>query len=51
MIAHFVTEFNKNGTSRFVYLVEELSEHHNVELITSNFSHIKNKKEKQKNTI
>lgn len=41
IIAHFITEFVKNGTSRFVYIAEELSQKHNVELITSSFNHVK----------
>lgn len=41
IIAHFITEFNKNGTSRFVCIAEELSKNHNVELVTSTFDHIK----------
>ena len=38
IIAHFVTEFVKDGTSRFVFIAEHLSQFHNVELITSGFS-------------
>ena len=41
IIAHFVTEFAKDGTSRFVYIAEHLSQNHNVELITSKFDHTK----------
>lgn len=41
IIAHFITEFYKEGTSRFVYLANQLSENHNVELIISSFDHIK----------
>ncbi len=41
IIAHFITEFAKDGTSRFVYIAEHLSEIHDVELITSRFDHIK----------
>ena len=41
IIAHFITEFIKNGTSRFVYITEKLAENHKVELITSRFNHIK----------
>ena len=40
IIAHFVTEFEKEGTSRFVYIAEQLSQHHTVELVTSDFDHI-----------
>ncbi len=40
IIAHFITEFEKNGTSRFVYIAERLSESHNVEIVTSRFDHI-----------
>lgn len=43
IIAHFITEFEKNGTSRFVYLAEQLSKTHNVELVTSRFDHITKK--------
>lgn len=43
IIAHFVTEFVKEGTSRFVYLAEHLSAQHDVELITSGFDHITKK--------
>ncbi len=41
IIAHFITEFVKDGTSRFIYISEQLSEHHDVELITSSFDHTK----------
>lgn len=41
IIAHFITEFVKDGTSRFVYIAEQLSKNHNVELITSSFDHTK----------
>ena len=37
IIAHFITEFVREGTSRFVYLAEQLSQSHNVEIITSKF--------------
>ena len=40
IIAHFITEFVKDGTSRFVYLAEQLSQFHNVEIVTSRFDHI-----------
>lgn len=40
IIAHFITEFIKDGTSRFVYIAEHLSKQHSVELITSSFDHI-----------
>lgn len=43
IIAHFITEFAKDGTSRFVYIAEQLSQFHNVELITSRFDHITKK--------
>lgn len=39
MIAHFVTEFSKDGTSRFVYIAEHLAQKHQVELVTSSFEH------------
>lgn len=41
IIAHFITEFQKDGTSRFVYIAESLSKEHGVELITSSFDHLK----------
>ncbi len=40
IIAHFITEFVKEGTSRFVYLSEQLSQSHDVEIVTSKFDHI-----------
>lgn len=40
IIAHFVTEFDKDGTSRFVYLGNRLNKFHDVEIITSKFDHI-----------
>ena len=43
IIAHFITEFVKDGTSRFVYLAEQLSQSHNVEIVTSRFDHITKK--------
>ena len=43
IIAHFITEFEKNGTSHFVYLAEQLNKTHNVELVTSRFDHITKK--------
>lgn len=43
VIAHFVTEFVNEGTSRFVYLAEHLSAQHDVELVTSGFDHITKK--------
>lgn len=43
IIAHFITEFVKDGTSRFVYIAEHLSKSHNVEIITSQFDHISKK--------
>ena len=50
VIAHFVTEFAKHGTSRFVYLAEQLSEQNEVELVTSSFDHFK-KKQRTKESI
>ncbi len=47
IIAHFITEFAKDGTSRFVYMAEELSKTHNVEILTSQFDHIKKKQRKE----
>lgn len=41
VIAHFITEFEKYGTSRFVYLAERLSQQNEVELVTSSFDHFK----------
>lgn len=43
IIAHFITEFIKDGTSRFVYLAEQLSRSHTVEIVTSKFDHITKK--------
>ena len=43
IIAHFITEFVKDGTSRFIYIAEQLNKQHNVELITSGFDHITKK--------
>ena len=43
IIAHFITEFVKDGTSRFVYLAEQLSQSHDVEIVTSKFDHITKK--------
>jgi len=43
IIAHFITEFVKDGTSRFVYIAEHLSRSHNVEIVTSRFDHISKK--------
>ncbi len=43
IIAHFITEFVKDGTSRFIYIAEQLNKQHNVELITSGFDHIAKK--------
>lgn len=49
IIAHFITEFAKDGTSRFVCIAEHLSQHHSVELITSGFDHIKKQQRTQNN--
>lgn len=43
IVAHFITEFAKDGTSRFVYLAERLGETHRVEIVTSRFDHISKK--------
>lgn len=43
IIAHFITEFVKDGTSRFVYIAEQLSQQHDVEIVTSRFDHIAKK--------
>lgn len=43
IIAHFITSFVKDGTSRFVYIAEHLSKNHNVEIVTSQFDHISKK--------
>ena len=43
IIAHFITEFVKDGTSRFVYIAEQLSQSHDVEIVTSQFDHISKK--------
>ena len=49
IIAHFITEFVKDGTSRFVCIAEELSKSNDVELITSRFDHIKKKPREEEN--
>lgn len=41
IIANFVDDFSYKGTSRFVYIADMLAENNNVELITSDFCHIK----------
>lgn len=46
IIAHFITEFAKDGTSRFVYIAEHLSKQHNVEIVSSQFDHIKKQQRK-----
>lgn len=43
IVAHFITEFVKDGTSRFVYIAEQLSKFHEVEIITSRFDHLTKK--------
>lgn len=40
VIANFCRDFSKDDNGRFVYLCNELSKEHNVEIITSDFSHI-----------
>ena len=47
IIANFITEFKSDGTSRFIYIAEKLSQEHNVELITSNFDHRNKQKRKE----
>lgn len=43
MVAHFITDFDKDGTSRFVCIAENLSNYNEVEIVTSKFSHISKK--------
>ena len=49
MIAHFITEFKKNGTSRFIFIAENLSDSNNVELVTSTFDHLRKEQRKKCN--
>lgn len=44
LIAHFTSDFDRSGNNRFNYLAELLAQEHNVELVTSDFSHIKKEK-------
>lgn len=44
IIANFCRDFSSNDNGRFMYLCKELSKDNNVEIITSNFSHITKKK-------
>lgn len=45
MIAHFCSDFDREGNNRFNYLADLLSKHgHNVELVTSDFSHERKEK-------
>jgi len=39
IIANFCRDFSINDNGRFMYLCKELSKEHNVEIITSDFSH------------
>lgn len=39
LLAHFVTDFDPDGTSRFAYLAHRLGGKHRVELVTSDFDH------------
>ncbi len=39
LLAHFVTDFDPDGTSRFAYLAHRLGREHEVELVTSDFDH------------
>lgn len=41
MIAHFCSDFQSDGNNRFNYLAELLSESFDVELVTTDFSHVK----------
>ena len=45
IIANFCRDFSKTDNGRFTYLAKELSKVHDVEIITSSFSH-SNKKQK-----
>ncbi len=49
IIAHFITEFVKDGTSRFVYIAEQLSRNNDVEIVTSGFDHISKKQRTDSN--
>lgn len=39
IIANFCRDFSETDNGRFMYLCKELSKHHKVEIITSDFSH------------
>lgn len=43
IIANFCRDFSKTDNGRFMYLAKELSKEHDVEIITSSFSHSKKK--------
>lgn len=43
IIANFCRDFSKTDNGRFTYLAKELSKEHDVEIITSSFSHSKKK--------
>lgn len=50
LIAHFCSDFEHEGNNRFNYLANLFAEYdHNVELITSNFSHEKKEKRNELN--
>ena len=41
ILANFCGDFSEKDNGRFLYLAKLLAENHNVELITSDFFHIK----------
>lgn len=47
IIANFCRDFSENDNGRFMYLCKELSKKHNVEIITSDFSHSSKKHKEQ----
>ena len=46
ILANFCGDFSEKDNGRFLYLAKLLAENHNVELITSDFFHIKKKTHK-----
>ena len=47
IIANFCRDFSENDNGRFMYICKELSKNHNVEIITSDFSHSSKKHKEQ----
>ena len=41
VVANFCRDFSENDNGRFLYICKQLAKEHNVEIITSDFSHIK----------